>query len=101
MTRSRGMRAAFVLRRMRYNRLLLACILAAILIITGLVTVLANFAARALPAAAAQQLASASTTILANSSPGQPRPGATDRLIASYVRGALGGVSFGMQRAVW
>jgi ABC-type antimicrobial peptide transport system permease subunit len=101
MTRSRGMRAAFVLRRMRYNRLLLACILAAILIITGLVTVLANFAARALPAAAAQQLASASTTILANSTVNQPRPGATDRLIASSVRGALGGVSFGMQRAVW
>ena len=75
MTRSPSMRAAFILRRMRHYRLLIACIVAAIVIITALVTALANFAARALPAAAMQQLTSTrGTAIGINSSatPSQP-----------------------------
>ncbi len=102
MTRSPGMRAAFVLRRMRYYRLLIACILAAIVIITALVTALANFAARALPAAAVQQLASARGTAIEVSSSTTPsQPGPPGQLIATSVRHALGGVPFGLQRATW
>jgi predicted lysophospholipase L1 biosynthesis ABC-type transport system permease subunit len=102
MTRSPGMRAAFILRRMRYSRLLLACILAAIIIITALVTALANFAARALPAAAGQQLTSAAgPTIAINSTSASARPGPADRLILSSARTALGSDGFGIERAVW
>jgi hypothetical protein len=102
MTRSPGMRAAFILRRMRHNRLLLACILGAIVLITALVTALANFAARSLPAAAGQQLtAAAGTTIQINSTSATSQPGPADQLIDSSVRGALGGVGFGTERAVW
>jgi hypothetical protein len=102
MTRSRGMRAAFILRRMRHCRLLLACILGAIVLITALVTALANFAARSLPAAAGQQLTSApGTTIEVNSTSATSQPGPADQLIDSSVRGALGGVGFWTERAVW
>jgi hypothetical protein len=102
MSRSPGMLAAFVLRRMSYSRQLLACILVAIVIITALVTALANFAARALPAAASLQLESSSgTTIQISSSSVPAKPGSADRLIASSMRSAFGGVGFGVQRAVW
>ncbi len=102
MTRSPGMRAAFILRRMRHYRLLIACIVAAIVIITALVTALANFAARALPAAAVQQLISArGTTIAVNSSSSPSQPGPPGQLIAASVRHALAGVPFGLQRALW
>jgi hypothetical protein len=102
MGHSRGMRAALVLRRMRYSRVLLACILAAIVVITALVTALASFAAHALPAAAMQQLTSAHGTAIAvnlTSTPAQAGP--ADRVITSSVRQALAGPGFGLQRAVW
>jgi hypothetical protein len=96
------MQAAFILRRMRHDRVLLACILGAIVVISGLVTALANFTARVLPAAAAQQLMSAGgTTIQINSTSATAKPGPADRLIDSSVRAALGGVAFGTERAVW
>jgi hypothetical protein len=102
MTRSPGMRAAFILRRMRHYRLLIACIVAAIVIITALVTALANFAARALPAAAMQQLTSArGTAIAVNSSSTPSEPGPPGQLIATSMRHALAGVPFGLQRATW
>jgi hypothetical protein len=102
MGHSRGMRAALILRRMRYSRVLLACILAAIVVITALVTALASFAARALPAAAKQQLTAARGTAIAVNLTSTPeQAGAADRLITSSMRQALPGAGFGLQRAQW
>jgi hypothetical protein len=98
----KGMRVAFILRRMRQDRLLLACIAGAIIVISALVAALANFTARALPAAAAQQLMLAGgTTIQVNSTSATAQPGPADRLIESSVRAALGGAGLRTQRAVW
>jgi hypothetical protein len=102
MAQSRGTRAAFILRRMRHSRLLLACILAAVIIIAALVTALADFAVRALPAAATQQLTSERGTSLLINSISTPPPGRTaDRLITTSLRTAFGQVSFGTLTAEW
>jgi hypothetical protein len=102
MTHSRGLRTAFVLRRMRHTRLLLACVLAAVVVITTVVATLADFSARALPAAAARQLETSSDTTIAISgtaSPSQAR--AAGALIAGSLRAALGGLPDRLLAAQW
>ena len=57
-----GLAASFVLRRMGSSRLLLASILLAVLVSSGLAAALITFGLRTLPAAAQSQLASSGSS---------------------------------------
>ena len=102
MAHSPRMRTALILRRMGYNRLLLGCVLVAVVVITAVVAGLANFSARTLPAAAQHQLTAAQGTTISMSATGTPaQAAAANRLISTSLRGAFGTVPFALRRAMW
>ncbi len=100
--KARGARASFVLRRLRWARLLPASLLLAILTSTMVTVGLAGFGARALPAAEHRRLAGvADATIAISGQIGTAQADADARVIRSSVAAALGGVRFGMLSARW
>src|SRR5215470_8067071 len=99
---ARGARVSFVLRRLRWARLLPASLLLAILTSTTVTVGLASFGARALPAAEHRRLASVSgATIEVSGQVGTGRADADTRVIRSSVASALGMVGFGMLSGRW
>jgi hypothetical protein len=99
---SRGARASFVLRRMRWARLLPASLLLAVLASTMVTVALASFGARALPVAEQRRLANASdATIEISGQIGTARANADAKVIRASVSSALGHVGFQMLSGRW
>jgi hypothetical protein len=98
----RGARASFVLRRLRSAPLLPASLLFAILTSVAVTTALADFGARALPAAAHRRLASQpGTPILVSGQIGAATASADTPVIRSSLRSALGTVPFTLAGGRW
>src|SRR2546430_5712901 len=100
--RVRGARASFVLRRLGSAPLLPTSLLFAILTSVAVTTALADFGARALPAAAHRRLASQpGTPILISSQVGAATASADTPVIRSSLRSALGTVPFTLVGGRW
>jgi hypothetical protein len=97
-----GLAASFVLRRMGSSRLLLASILLAVLVSSGLAAALITFGLRTLPAAAQSQLASSgSSSIQISAQVTLSQEQADGRAIAALLRSALGPVPVTLDNALW
>ena len=100
--RARGARASFVLRRMRWARLLPASLLLAVLASTMVTVALASFGARALPAAEHRRLANvANATIEISGQIGTARADADAKVIRASISAALGHTGFQMLSGRW
>ena len=100
--RARGARASFVLRRMRWSRLLPASLLLAVLASTMVTVALASFGSRALPAAEHRRLANVSdATIEISGQIGTARADADAKVIRASISSALGHTGFQMLSGRW
>jgi hypothetical protein len=97
-----GARSSFVLRRMRFARLLPVSLLLAVLTATIVTTALASFGIRALPAALHRRLAhTQDTTVLVSGQIGAARAGADAPVIVSSIRSALPGIPVSVVSGRW
>src|ERR1700684_2940492 len=95
-----GRGGSFVLRRMGSSRLLLASILLAVLVSSGLAAALITFGLRTLPAAAQSHLASSgSSSIQISAQVTLSQEQADGRAIAALLRSALGPVPVTLDNA--
>jgi hypothetical protein len=97
-----GARSSFVLRRMRFARLLPVSLLLAVLTATIVTTALASFGIRALPAALHRRLAhTQDTTVLVSGQIGAARADADAPVIVSSIRSALPGIPVSVVGGRW
>ena len=100
--RARGARASFVLRRLRWARLLPASLLLAVLASTMVTVALASFGTRALPAAEHRRLANVSDAVIEISGQiGTAKANADAKVIRASIAAALGHTGFQMLSGRW
>jgi hypothetical protein len=100
--KARGARASFVLRRMRWARLLPASLLLAVLASTMVTVALASFGTRALPAAEHRRLGGVSDAVIEISGQlGTAKANADAKVIRASISAALGHTGFQMLSGRW
>ena len=100
--RARGARASFVLRRMRWARLLPVSLLLAVLASTMVTVALAGFGTRALPAAEQRRLANVSDAVIGISGQiGTAQANADAKVIRASIAAALGHTGYQMLSGRW